>query len=95
VATALDVLRRSDPGAQAAWEEREHARLGRCEEVVRRLRDEGALADRWDVPGAARCFWAVTSQRVWDDLVNDQGWTSRRYRTHVTTLLESALLPPP
>ena len=27
VATALDVLRRSDPAADAAWKEREHARL--------------------------------------------------------------------
>src|SRR5689334_17829755 len=33
VATALDVLRRSDPAADAAWREREHARLQRCEQV--------------------------------------------------------------
>jgi AcrR family transcriptional regulator len=92
VATALDVLRRTDPGALAAWREREHARLGRCEQVVRRLDAEGELAEGWDVAGAARCFWAVTSQRVWDDLVNDQGWSAARYRAHVTALLESALL---
>lgn len=94
VATALDVLRRTDPAAQAAWQEREHARLQRCEQVVRRLDAEGDLADGWDVPAAARCFWAITSQRVWDDLVNDQGWSTTRYRTHITMLLESALLRP-
>jgi AcrR family transcriptional regulator len=92
VATALDVLRRSDAAADAAWREREHARLERCEEVVRRLQLEGELLPRWDVATAARCFWAVTSQRVWDDLVMDQGWSSERYRKHITALLEAGLL---
>lgn len=92
VATALDVLRRSDRAADAAWKEREHARLQRCEQVVQRLRDEGELAPGWDVATAARCFWAVTSQRVWDDLVMDQGWSTAQYRNHITALLEAALL---
>ena len=92
VATALDVLLRSDPAADAAWKEREHARLQRCEEVVRRLHAEGELLPHWNVATAARCFWAVTSQRVWDDLVMDQGWSSERYRKHITALLEAGLL---
>lgn len=94
IATALDVLRRTDPAAEAAWKEREHARLRRCEDVVRRLEVEGQLAPTWDVPTAARCLWAVTSQRVWDDLVVDQGWSTARYRRHLTQLLETALLGP-
>lgn len=94
IATAMDVLRRSDPAAEAAWQEREQARLGRCVDLVQRLRAEGCLADGWDVASAARCFWAVTSQRVWDDLVRDQGWSTPRYRRHLTRLLESALLKP-
>ncbi|HEX3394484.1 MAG TPA: helix-turn-helix domain-containing protein [Acidimicrobiales bacterium] len=92
VATALDVLRRSDAAADAAWKEREHARMERCKQVIRRLRDEDQLAPPWDLHTAARCFWAVTSQRVWDDLVMDQGWSMAQYRTHITTLLEAALL---
>lgn len=93
IATALDVLRRTDPAAGAAWKEREHARLQRCETVVTRLAAEADLADVWDVPTAARLLWAATSQRVWDDLVVDQGWSTGQYRTHLTTMLESALLP--
>lgn len=95
VATATDVLRRSDPAADAAWTEREHARLERCEQVVQRLRDEGDLAPGWDVATAARCFWAVTSQRVWDDLVMDQGWSTAQYRKYLTALLEAALVRKP
>lgn len=94
VATALDVLRRTDPAATAAWTEREHARLRRCEDVVARLHAEGDLRPGWDVDTAARCLWAVTSQRVWDDLVVDQGWSTEHYRDRVTDLLEAALLGP-
>lgn len=92
VATAIDVLRRSDPAADAAWKEREHARLERSQQVIERLQGEGELAPGWDVRTAARCFWAVTSQRVWDDLVEDQGWSTAQYRNHITALLEAALL---
>ena len=92
LATAIDVLRRTDPAADAAWKEREHARLQRCEELVRRLASEGDLSAGWDAHGAARCLWAVTSQRVWDDLVVDQGWSTDEYCSHLTRLLEAALL---
>lgn len=93
IATALDVLRRTDPAAGTAWTEREHARLQRCETVTTRLHAEGALAAAWDVSTAARLLWAATSQRVWEDLVIDLGWSASQYRTHLTTMLESALLP--
>jgi hypothetical protein len=92
VATALDVLRRSDPAADAAWKEREHVRLERCEQIVGRLQAEGDLKPGWDVPAAACCLWAVTSQRVWDDLATDQGWSTLEYRNRMTALLESAFL---
>ncbi|HYO00345.1 MAG TPA: helix-turn-helix domain-containing protein [Actinomycetota bacterium] len=89
--TAIDVLRRTDPAADAAWREREHARLQRCEDLVRRLASEGDLRAGWDAHGAAQCLWAVTSQRVWDDLVVDQGWSTDKYCSHLTRLLEAAL----
>ena len=95
MATALDILRRSDPAADAAWKEREHARLERCEQVVSRLQAEGDLTPGWDVPSAACCLWAVTSQRVWDDLAIDQGWSTTQYRKRLTALLEAALLREP
>jgi AcrR family transcriptional regulator len=92
VATALDALRRADPDAQAAWQERDHARLDRCAQVVDRLAAEGRLASGWAVDDAAQLMWALTSQRVWEDLVLDQQWSTERYTTHLTRLLERALL---
>lgn len=95
VATTMDALRRTDPAADAAWKEREHARLHRCEQVVKRLLVEGELSPSFDAETAARLLWATTSQRVWEDLVVDQGWSTDRYREHLTALLESALLRRP
>jgi AcrR family transcriptional regulator len=92
VATALDILRRRDPAAEAAWAEREQARLVRCEQVVQRLEDEGALAPGWDVASAARCFWAFTSQRVWEDLTGERGWSTTQYRNHITRVVEAAIV---
>jgi len=92
LATAMDALRRTDPAADAVWKEREHARLQRCEDLVRRLASEGVLRAGWDPSSAAQCLWAVTSQRVWDDLVVDQGWSTDSYCSHLTQLLEAALL---
>jgi len=91
VVTALDALRRADPDAEAAWRERDDARLERCRQVVRRLAAEGDLAPGLRVEDAARLMWAVTSQRVWEDL----GWSADRYARHVTRLLEQALLREP
>ncbi|MFC6081691.1 TetR/AcrR family transcriptional regulator [Sphaerisporangium aureirubrum] len=92
VATALDTLRRADDAAGAAWEEREQARLTRCEHVTRRLAEEDALSAEWTPATAARLMWALTSQRVWEDLVLGQGWSADQYTRHVTDLLERALL---
>lgn len=92
IATALDTLRRTDDAANAAWQEREQARLDRCRDVVRRLETEAELAPEYSVEDAAQLLWAVTSQRVWDDLVVDQGWTQARYRARLTKLLDDALV---
>jgi len=91
-ATALDVLRRTDPAVEAAWQEREQARLARCEAVVARLRDEDLLAAHLDAGTAAQLLWAITSQRVWEYLAVDRGWSTQRYREHLTQLLEASLL---
>lgn len=86
--TALDLLRRSDPAAQAVYEERETARYRRVVEVVQRLEDEDELAADWDVETASKLAWAVMSQRVWEDL----GCPSQdSYLDQLTRFLERAL----
>lgn len=95
VATAIDLLRRSDNDAQAAWREREEARLRRCRDVVDRLEGEGALADGWSVDAAAGALWSATSLRAWEELVVEGTWTTDTWVAHTTHLLERALLDDP
>jgi AcrR family transcriptional regulator len=92
VARTIDRLRHTDRDAARVWEEREHARLGRCTDVIRRLFDEEILGNGWDIPTAAHVMWSVTSLRAWEELVVEQGWSTRAWVRHTTRLLERALL---
>jgi AcrR family transcriptional regulator len=92
IANALDALRRSDDAAAAAWNERETERLKRCRTLVERLADEGRLAKSLDAETASKLMWAVTSQRMWEDLVVDQHFTAPQYVAHITHLLTTALV---
>lgn len=86
--TALDVLRRSDPAAQAAYAERDEARYRRVVDVVQRLEAEGQLAPEWDVERAAKLAWAMMSQRVWEDLGRPR---AKEYTHQLTDFLERAM----
>lgn len=86
--TALDVLRRSDPAAQAAYAERDEARYRRVVDVVQRLEAEGQLAPEWDVERAAKLAWAMMSQRVWEDLGRPR---AKEYTRQLTDFLERAM----
>lgn len=87
IAYAFDVLRRLDPDAQRAWQDRLESRLQLCRLIVDRLRGEGRLRKDLDPGIAADLAWTLTSFRAWDELVTERGFTADQYRTHVTTLL--------
>ena len=89
---ALGVMRRSDDAAEAAWQERDRARLSRCRTVAERLRDEDVLRDGLTVDDAAALIWVATSPAVWEDLTRSLGWTSAKYTRVVQGLLQRALL---
>ena len=93
--TALDVLRRSDPAAESAWQERDQARLSRCREVAERLADEGALSGELTIDDAAALIWVVTSPAVWEDLARNLSWSTAKYTERIQHLLERALLRTP
>lgn len=84
----------TDEVADDAWKEneREQARLALCRQVTQRLAKEHALATELDAAGAAQLMWALTSLRVWEDLVVDQSWSDERYNREVTRGLERMLL---
>ena len=89
---ALGVLRRSDEAAEAAWQERDQARLSRCRQVARRLEAEHALRPELTVDDAAALIWVATSPAVWEDLTRNLNWNTAKYADRLRDLLEHALL---
>lgn len=92
VAAALEAARRKDPVADRAWRDRAERRRRRCRSVVRRLADEGRLAPGVSQENASDLVWTLTSRSTWEALVGDRGWSTRRYRTELLSLLRRGLL---
>ena len=92
LADAFELLRRQDPAAERAWQDRLQDRLEGCRMVVARLSAEGRLRPGLDPEVAADLMWTLTSLRTWDDLVAQQGWTAEEYRERMTGLVMAAIV---
>jgi AcrR family transcriptional regulator len=91
VARAVDAVRRSDPVAERAWQDRlKHRRRG-CRAIVVRLRRERTLKTGLGVAVAADLLWSLTSLRMWEDLVLERAWSAKQYERYVTALCMEAL----
>jgi AcrR family transcriptional regulator len=91
VARAVDAVRRTDPAADRAWQDRLDARLAGCRHIVARLESEANLHEGLDAPSAADILWTITSLRTWEDLVLGRGWSPQKYQRHVTRFLLATL----
>lgn len=80
VGIALAAAAEHDPAARAAWTDRLEARRATCGSIVARLEGEGSLADGLGVRDAGDLLWALSSMRVFEDLVEVRGYSLRRYR---------------
>jgi len=87
LADAFDLLRRQDPAAQMAWQDRQDDRLEGCRAVAARIHAEGSLRADLDEAIAADLIWTTTSISTWDDLVVKRGWTDAEYRRRMAELL--------
>ena len=92
VASAADAVRRTDPDAEQAWQDRLKHRLEGARAIVARLRKEGSLRPGLDPQAAADLLWSITSLRTWEDLVLTRGWSPQQYEKRVTALLLHALV---
>jgi AcrR family transcriptional regulator len=95
IADALEVLRRQDPAAEKAWQDRLGHRLQGCRAIVARIAAEGRLRPGLDPADAADLVWTLTSLRMWDDLVAERGWSAEAYRERIGELLLSAIVAEP
>jgi len=82
----------TEPSLRAAWEEgRRHRRQGQLM-VMRRLQEQGALAEGLDAARAADIAGALTADEVADVLVDQGGWSYDEYEAWLIASLERLLL---
>jgi AcrR family transcriptional regulator len=92
VVDAFEILRRQEPAAERAWQDRLDHRLAGARAVVGRIAAEGRLRAGLDHGAAADLIWTLTSVAMWDDLVERRGWTASKYREHLSALLLSSIV---
>jgi hypothetical protein len=56
------------------------------------LRETGALRPEMSVDEARDVLWTLNSHEVYRMLVEDRGWSQKRYRNWLARMLASALL---
>ena len=95
VASVLYAARRSDPAAEAAWQDRMAFRRGNIRRVMEALQREGLLADGWTVDEAADFVSALLSLHTYEYLARERGWTIERLVSRLTTILHSTLVARP
>lgn len=96
LAKQLLILRETDEGAAAAWQDRmEGLRNGPCRYLVERLEQDGRLAPEWQTEAAIDLFWTLVSIQTWESLVIVRGWSDEQYETRLKQIIEAVLIATP
>ena len=92
VALAVDAVRRSDSAVGAAWSDRLKNRRRGGYQIAKRLVDWGELSPGWTTRSAGDWLTAQASVKVWEELVVDLGYSSRRFVNVMSEAFAGALL---
>jgi AcrR family transcriptional regulator len=92
VAQVLEAAQYQDEDLGAAWRNRMDASRAAHRAIIRRIADEGQLADGWTVDTAGDLFYTVTMNGPWRELTRALGWTPKQYAENITRLLRRSLL---
>jgi hypothetical protein len=92
VARVLELAAESDEALAAAWKDRMIGRRGHVRRIVDRIAAEGQLADGWTVEAATDLTFAVTLPEPWRVLTSAFHWSTERYASEITAMLERTIL---
>jgi AcrR family transcriptional regulator len=95
VARAIDVARRSDPAAQAMWDQAMTGWLSGSRQLAAALAASGRLAPPWTVDTATDMLWALSGVELVEDLITDRQWTVEAYGAALETLTVRTFLSAP
>jgi AcrR family transcriptional regulator len=82
----------TDPGAADVWAELQAERLTGMTAFARHLHDGGYLRTDVSANEARDVMWTYNSVELWDLLVNQRGWSPKRFGRWVGDQLIAALL---
>ncbi|MEQ8443359.1 MAG: TetR/AcrR family transcriptional regulator [Alphaproteobacteria bacterium] len=91
VCSALIAMKKTDPAAKAAFDDRMAALRHGCEAAVRDMRHDGVLTDRYTDEQATDILWTIVSLDSWERLVTECGWTQEQYANETKRLARLAL----
>ena len=95
LAKQLLILRETDKGAAAAWEDRmDSLRNGPCRFLIERLERQGRLNSAWETEAAIDFFWMLISIQTWESLVIERGWTGENYASKLNQTIQHTLVAP-
>jgi AcrR family transcriptional regulator len=95
VAAALQAAAAGGDEAAAAWSDRMKDLREAFRIALARLRRDGRLARGWTVDAAADWVWMRSHLSGWQQLVNERGWTPKRYvERSVRSILAELVTPP-
>jgi len=92
IASVTYAARRSDPAAEAVWQDRMASRRGNNRQDMERLQREGLLADGWDAEEATDFVWSLLSLHTYEYLVVERGWPIERFVRRLRTMLRCILV---
>jgi AcrR family transcriptional regulator len=82
----------ADPAAAGIWDQMQTERLVGMTAFAQHLREGGYLRDGVSVNEARDVLWTHSSVELWDLLVNQRGWSVKRYGRWIGSQLAAALL---
>ena len=94
VATDLIALRKHDPDAAFAWNDRMKHLHGLFRHLTDSLTRDKKLSPLWSAEEAADYLWVSVSVQSWDLLVGDRGWTPKRASETIKKSMAQLLLSP-
>jgi AcrR family transcriptional regulator len=92
LAMVLEVARRSDPDAAAAWDDRMSSRAGAIRAIVEWIEKDGHLAIPWTVDEAVDLIWTAILPQTYQALVLERGWSNDRWVSATTESLMRTLV---
>lgn len=96
LAKQLLLLRETDEGAAAAWQDRmESLRNGPCRYLIERLEQDGRLDPEWQTEMAIDILWTLISIQTWEGLVIERGWSNEQYATKLKQIIQRVLIITP